>query len=357
MASSDTSMTTRERVSAAMQHEEADRVPIWTLIDNAAILRRFAPDGIDMDALSRGEKRWRDLMELHKSSAAALGIDVIFLCCGNPANPFPRECAEHKSSATWDTEFVAPDKIRDCRLGEFDYDGWARGYVQLMRNAAEIMEPEVLVVDQMNTSLELLIGRLGLQGISLALHDAPGEVSRLLDDYSAHARRMAEVYADNALSFGYQVSGDIACKGRTLFSPDFLRKEMIPRLAYEIEPLKNAGIKVAYHSDGDVSAVINDLVEAGIDALNPIEPTAGMDIGAVKARFGDNLTLIGNVDPNIMTIGTPDEVERDVIRCLEQASAGGGHFVDTGAGELMPWFPAENCIRMCEAVHRRGRYR
>lgn len=357
MRSSDPGMTTRERVMAALNHEEADRVPIWTLIDNSAVLRRFAPAGIDFDPLVRGENRWRDLMQLHKSAAVALGIDVVFLCCGGPANPFPREGAEEKSSSTWDTEFTTPDKIRDCRIEEFDYDGWARDYVKVMREAAEIMAPEVLVVDQLNTSMELLIGRLGLQGVSMAIHDAPNEVSRLLDDYSGHARKLAEVYADNRLSFGYQLSGDIAYKGTTMFSPDFLRREMIPRLAREIEPLKNAGIKVAYHSDGDVSEIIDGLVEAGVDALNPIEPTAGMDIGAVKKRFGNNLTLIGNIDPNIMTMGSPDEVERDVVRCLEQASAGGGHFVDSGAGELMPWFPAENCIRMCEAVHRHGRYR
>jgi uroporphyrinogen decarboxylase len=130
----------------------------------------------------------------------------------------------------------------------------------------------------------------------------------------------------------------------------------VPRLRKQLEPLKQAGIKVAYHSDGDITEIIDGLIDAGVDAINPIEPTSGMDLGALKKRYGRNLVFIGNVDANVMTMGNPAGVQREVRRCIREAAGGGGLFIDTGAGELMPWFPLDNILAMCRAVQDFGRY-
>ena len=353
-------MKTIERVVAAMSFEEPDRVPIWTMIDNAEVLRAYAPrevcDDSVFDALIRGEDRTAILLRLIKHAAMALGIDVIFFGAGNPFNPFPRELDESKSDDKWESDYRSPLDIKTYSPDIPDYHEIAGSYVPLMRQATDALAPEVVAVDQQESCLELAWSTLGLKTFSLALYDEPGEISRILDLAAESCRICAQVYADQQLSFAYQISGDIAYKGRTMFSPEFLRREYIPRLGRQLEPVKQAGIKVVYHSDGDVTDMIDGLIEAGVDALNPIEPTAGMDLAFIKKRYGKNLVLIGNVDANTMTIGTPVDVEREVVRCVRDAAKGGGLFIDTGAGELMPWYTLENIEAMCRAVRHFGTY-
>ena len=353
-------MNTAERVVTAMNHEEPDRVPIWTMIDNAEVLRKYAADtehnDCEYDALVRGEDRPEQLLWLIKRAATALGIDVIFFGGGYPFNPFPREFEEVRSDAKWDTDFHSVSDIKAFIPEIPDYEEIAGSYVARMRQATKILAPEVVAVDQQESCLELAWSTIGLQTFSMALYDEPGEILRILDAAADACRVHAQVYADYHISFAYQISGDIAYKGRTMFSPDFLRREYFPRLARQLEPIKQAGIKVVYHSDGDVTNVIDGLIEVGVDALNPIEPTAGMDLALIKKRYGKNLVLIGNVDPNAMSIGTPREVEQDVKRCIRDGAKGGGLFIDSGAGELMPWFSLRNIEAMCHAVHRYGRY-
>ena len=326
------------------------------MIDNSALLRKYGGVSRDLDKLVRGEPDRGELLHLIKRTATALGIDVIFFGTGHPFNPFPREIEKPKSDAKWNTEYKSVADVRAFEPTIPDYDTIADAYVPAMREISDLLGPEVMAVDQQESCLELAWSTLGLQTFSLALYDAPGDVARILDAAAEHCRVYAQVYADHELSFAYQISGDIAFKGATLFSLDFLQNEYLPRLARQLEPLKQAGIKVVYHSDGDVTDIVDGLIEAGVDALNPIEPTAGMDLAAVKRRYGKNLVLVGNVDANVMTIGTEADVESEVKRCIYDAARGGGLFIDTGAGELMPWFPVENIEAMCRAVHQFGTY-
>jgi uroporphyrinogen-III decarboxylase len=350
-------------VLAALNHEEADRVPIWTLIHNSAALRHFATVDTDYDALARDpitleftRAHWDPLMRLHVDAAIALGIDVIFMVAGSPINPFTREIRDTMSKSTWEEEAIPLDEVSSYHPTMPDYDSLVEWYVPLMRKAVEMGGEELMVVDQQGTCLESAWSALSLQTFSIAMYDQPAEVSRIIEESAEAHRVFAQVYADHQISFAYQVSGDIAYKGTTMFSPDFMEREYFPRLAYQFEPLKNAGIKITYHTDGDVTDIIDGLIGAGVDALNPIEPTSGMDLAAIKKRYGKNLVLVGNVDANVMTMGTPEDVERDVKRCIRDAGPGGGLFIDTGAGEIMPWYPLENVIALCEAVHKHGSY-
>ena len=347
-------MTTKQRVLAALNHEEADRVPIWTLIDNAAVLRHFAREGFDFSQLD-GEDAGDAVLELTHHACRGLGIDVTFVCDTWPVNPFPRETAKTVTSA--DTSSV--ESIADLKnyTPEVDsYDDIAQVFVPSLRSAQEIVGPETLLVSQGSSAIEGIRGLLGLELCCLAIYDAPRDVARIMDAYTELQRTKAQVYADHIDAPAYQVSCDIGFKTGTFFSPDFLRREAFPRLKRELEPIKQAGMKVIFHSDGNLMEVLDDLVDVGIDALNPVESTAGMDLGAIKKRYGKNLAFVGNVDANIATNGTPDDVVAEVRRCIRQAAKGGGLLIDSGAGEIFPDFPVENVIAMCDAVRRFGRY-
>jgi len=197
---------------------------------------------------------------------------------------------------------------------------------------------------------------MGQTLFSYAIYDAPAEVERLLEANTESAVRFARAAADARLCPIYFIGDDIAYKNRLLFSPKFLRRTFIRSLARTIAPLKAAGIKVIFHSDGYVMDLLHDMIDAGIDGLNPIEPIAGMDIGEIKRRYGRNLVLVGNVDcSQVLPFGSVDDVVAATKACIRAASPGGGHFIGSSS-EIVPATPLENVLAFYEACHTYGTY-
>ena len=95
-----------------------------------------------------------------------------------------------------------------------------------------------------------------------------------------------------------------------------------------------AGLPFIFHSDGKVWDVIPDLIAVGVNALHPIEPKA-MDINLVKARYGDKLALIGNIDMDLLARGTPEQVREQVRQRIKDLAPGGGYAVGRQSGHLL----------------------
>jgi uroporphyrinogen decarboxylase len=119
---------------------------------------------------------------------------------------------------------------------------------------------------------------------------------------------------------------DIGSQKGMLFSPVTWRRFFKPRMAELIARLKgiNPDVKVAYHTDGDVSDVIPELIEIGIDVLNPVQP-ACMDPAEVKRAYGDRLCFWGTIDEQrTLPFGTPRHVRAEVLERLRTAGRDGG---------------------------------
>jgi len=150
---------------------------------------------------------------------------------------------------------------------------------------------------------------MGWELLPLAIYDARDELERLLWAHTEYCVAQARVAAQNRACPIYFVGDDIAFNGGTICSPQCLRETFIKQLAAVCEPLSNAGIRPIHHSDGGLMDVMDDLIDAGIDGLNPIEPLAGMDIAYIKQRYGKNLILVGNVDcSHVLPRGTVEDV-------------------------------------------------
>ncbi|MFA0759890.1 MAG: hypothetical protein NOOUEUKL_002574, partial [Candidatus Fervidibacter sp.] len=134
------------------------------------------------------------------------------------------------------------------------------------------------------------------------------------------------------------------------------RQFVLPYLKRSIDAAHDEGVPFIKHTDGNIWAILDDLVQAGIDALDPIEPAAGMDIGEVKAKYGDRIAVIGNVDCSfVLTRGTVEEVEEAVKETIAKASPGGGHIL-ASSNSIHPAVKPENYRAMVEAARRYGRY-
>jgi uroporphyrinogen decarboxylase len=144
----------------------------------------------------------------------------------------------------------------------------------------------------------------------------------------------------DAGAHGVIIADDIACQRNTYISPEFVERYLLPIWQRQIEAAKELGVPVFYHSDGDISAVLPLIVEAGFDGLQCIEPTAGMDIFKIKRQYGQDLCLMGNVDPALLSDSisqsesrkSHDNIRHAVTNLLSFAGEDGGFIFGTSSG-------------------------
>jgi uroporphyrinogen-III decarboxylase len=122
------------------------------------------------------------------------------------------------------------------------------------------------------------------------------------------------------------VGDDVGTQSAMMISPQCWRRFFKPRMATFISEIKalRPQLKVAYHSDGMIAPIIPELIEIGVDVLNPIQP-ACMDPAQIKRQFGDKLCFWGSIDEqHTLPFGTPADVQREILERLNTIGKNGG---------------------------------
>jgi uroporphyrinogen decarboxylase len=154
------------------------------------------------------------------------------------------------------------------------------------------------------------------------------------------------------------IFGDVAYKNRLIFSPRYLRQHGFFRRISEICELYHSyGLKVIFHSDGDISPIIPDLISAGVDAIAPVDILAGMDLCNLKEVYGQKIALVGGIDvENVLRQGTPETVHQAVLQALQVAAQGGGLILGSSSEELFEELPLENILALIQTTWECGWY-
>lgn len=144
---------------------------------------------------------------------------------------------------------------------------------------------------------------------------------------------------------------DIGTQNTPLFRPELYRRMLKPRHRRMVEAIKRHGKPVIHHTCGSVYALIPDLIDVGIDALNPIQVSAAeMDTKRLKQEFGRDLTFWGGIDTHkVLPFGTPTEVREEVKRRIGDLGDGGG-YVLAAVHNIQAEVPPENVIAMFEVA-------
>jgi hypothetical protein len=165
----------------------------------------------------------------------------------------------------------------------------------------------------------------------------PREFEKLLDKFAELSYKLSEAWAKTDIEV-FVAHDDIAMNASTIFSPDWLRKNIFPRYAEILSPLKRAGKKVIYFTDGDFRSVLGDL-----DTLDPdgyvFEPQ--MDLSMMVNRYGGRKVLMGNADVRTLTFGSEKEIRDEVERCLSIGAGVPGYFVSV-TGSIPQNIPLNN---------------
>ena len=150
---------------------------------------------------------------------------------------------------------------------------------------------------------------------------------------------------------------DVGMQDAMLFSPALWRKWVKPRYASMIDAAKeiNPDVIIWYHSDGRIEPIIPELIEIGVEVLNPVQPET-MDPAQIKSLYGDKLAFWGTISvQQTMPFGSPDDVRAEVKQRIETVGRGGG-FILAPSHVLEPKVPWENILAFVQAARDYGRY-
>jgi uroporphyrinogen decarboxylase len=376
-----------KRVEATLNLEEPDRVPRWDVIDNEQLWKLGGKFSVTWEHNELKVFVEGDPLEVCARAHRATGIDVSryrwwfadFDWLKAKFYEFVkflglnREEWGIKSKAfgvSWISKrpFTDVDGMEDFILQNPDEDSMAEWLIPLYERTKESYAREGVVLvgnEEGPLTNAYTLARTDL--FAKAIYMAPKMVERWLDVFEKYAYIHAKIWAEHEFGPAFFIGEDIAFGGSArldqpsgsglMFSGEWLKKHLFPRIKRIMTPLRKKNIKFIFHSDGNLYPILDYLVnEVRIDALNPIEPAAGMNIGEVKEKYGDKIVLIGNVDcTHLLPRGTPKEVAEVTKKTIEVAAPGGGFLIGSSS-ELHNSIPVENALTLHRTAKKYGRY-
>ena len=201
-----------------------------------------------------------------------------------------------------------------------------------------------------STAIFAFLYYIGLEMFSYLWADFQDLVKHWIQVYQQETLHYIETAAHVDTSPMAMIYSDIAYKNGPMFSRKML-EEM--DFFYEVERITAAchgrGLKVIFHSDGNIMELLDDLVATGIDGLNPIEKAAGMDIFEIRRKYPE-LTLVGGVDvTNLLRVGSPVEIRQETRKIIEQVGSEGRLLIGSST-EVGNDIPLENYLAFHDEV-------
>lgn len=193
----------------------------------------------------------------------------------------------------------------------------------------------------------------GFENFNMDLATRPDYAAELLeriaDIQTALARRFVALGVDG----GY-FGDDYGAQKSMLFSPRTWRSQVKPRLSRMFAVFRQAGLPVLMHSDGDIAAILPDLVEIGLTTLNPVQPEV-LDLGWLSSAFGGRLSFYGGVSTQtVLPYGSPAEVKRAAAEAVRVLSPDGTGLVLAPSHRMTADIPMENVDAFLEALVEMG---
>jgi uroporphyrinogen decarboxylase len=190
---------------------------------------------------------------------------------------------------------------------------------------------------------------LGMSNLFVRLHDEPDWVCKVIDacvDHNAHMLKLAASRGAEFVVFGDDYGG----KAGPLVSPAMFRQFFLPGIQRLVTLAKELGLRVIKHTDGNVTSIMEPLIETGIDGFHPSDPSAGMDIVEVKHRYANRLCVIGGIDAGDPLSHWPAPALVDEVRRRVDELAPGGGWIIASSNSLHASVRPENYAAMVWAA-------
>ena len=377
-------MTSRERVLAALSHQEPDRVPLDVgsssstsiVVEGYENLKRY----LGVSAETRILNKTFRIARLDESVMQRLGSDCRPLMSKPPSRwtppPSPPGTFSDIWGVTWRQAYygdncyyweLAGSPLAEASVEDLESYPWPDpldpGFTAGLAEEAKALYEETdyaIVADGGFKSFwELGYLLRGLEQMLMDLVLNPGFVSalmsRLLEINIAATGRFLDAVGSYIQVF--RTADDLASQQGPLMSPVTYRTLFKPVYKKYFDFVKSkTEAKILYHSCGNVVELIDDWAEIGVDIINPVQVSAMGDTAALKARFGNKVAFWGGIDTqHILPHGSVEDVETEVRQRIRDLGPGGG-FVAAAVHNIQPDVPPRNVIAMAEAARKFGIY-
>ncbi len=364
-------MTSRERVSMALEHKEPDMVPIdfggaQTSLHPIAhrnlkeFLRFKIGKEIIQDMICQVSTPDKKILDLFK-------VDVVSIFAKSPSfwelkiDPIKDEWINE-----WGTKLIRPKNgffydIKKPVMKDFTIEDLKKYKLPDPADASRFKGLRREVLDLYNNTNKALITFSGAWGILENLWLCRGFEQAYID---IAEKKFAALFFDKSLSeIGdlvniVAISDDLGSQQGPIINPETYRSLLKPRHKELVEFIKTkTKAKIYIHSCGSLDWVIKDFIEIGIEIINPVQVSAyGMDTKKLKKEFGDYISFWGGgCDNDILLKGTPKEVEKEVKKRIEELAPGGG-FVFAPIHHIQANTPPENIIAMFNSAIKYRKY-
>ncbi len=322
-------MTSRERVLRALNHKNADRIPIhdspW-----GATVNRWHREGLPED-MSPAEYFGYEIVSYGADLTPRFPVKVIerteeYIITTTQQGGKRKN---HRDCTTTPEVIDCPIKTKDDwteikkRLKpEFTRVDWASG---LSRNQREYDEGKFTCFSSA-CGYDALQAYMNSEQLLVTIAEDPVWVKDMVMTLAENIIVMAELMLMNGYKFdGAWLFNDLGYKNGLLFSPDAYQKTHYEadRMLYAY--FHSRGMKTLLHSCGNASAIIPTLIEVGLDCLQPLEVKAGMDLVDLKAKHGDRIAFMGGIDVRLMAEEDPSKIEEEIKKKIEAAKKNGGY--------------------------------
>ncbi len=326
-------LTSRERVNRMMERRDHDRIPRHESFWNETITH-WQSEGLEGDA---------------ETVLGMLESDFHGICWCWP-EVFPGSghtvSEDHETVVTrdgqgklvryWKNKSGTPEHLG---FGCDSREAWETSFKpSLLANAMQLNVGEIGKSFQKGRSLDKWTHLTGvesfeetrsLMGDEITLMAMAEEPEWLMDVAEAFTdvtlQNYDAVLATGVRPDGLWIYGDMAFKTSTMCSPAMYREIFWPQHKRLADWAHAHGMKVIYHTDGNVNGVIDLYLEAGFDCLQPLETKAGMDVRSLAPRFGDRLSFFGNIDVMRMISNDPGLIEQEIISKFAAGKAAKGY--------------------------------
>ncbi len=196
---------------------------------------------------------------------------------------------------------------------------------------------------------------LGIKKFSEFSIDDPEFITELLNRSKDFGLQLIEGYKKIGTDI-ILIGDDLGFASGTFFSPNWYKKNLFPLFDELIKSIKKNNMHGMLHCDGNINALLEDLVELGFDGLNPLERKSNMDLRQLRNKFGSRITFSGNVDSSTtLVFGTPEDVKKETLQCILDGGLKGAYILSTDHS-FHDDIPNQNIMTMIDTCKKFGTY-
>jgi hypothetical protein len=332
-------------MNKALRHEEPDRVPLSDFFWGSFIERWQADLGLPEDTdiyeyydldwivtipnMDPHIKAFETLRESESEVVVKTGFEAVLRKKFKDPMPefvsFETDTIEKAEAFEFDDPW---DERRFFSAGDNQIAGVGDGFVRDLPawlETVESLRPDFPVYGSQCEANEYMTRIIGPESNLLWAGLYPERLGRFVGRTNEFALEMlkAQIKAAAGLLDGMVIWGDIAYKKDMFFSPDYWRKYYKPGLKAMIEVCHENDLPVIYHGCGNVKRVFADFIELGVDAYNPLEAKAGLDVVELRRQYGHQIGFCGNMDVLAWAECSQPELKKIVLTKLNAAKGGG----------------------------------